>query len=125
MKNNYFILYHGSSEVEPDEQFWFDTKNNFIKYLKNNFAAFPKKIYLFACDYRGHPDKTFDIYITDKFYLGVELISYAYHIHCDTFFIYEFNSFEDAYEMSLEMWEDHPLCYNDYDDLIARQILEN
>jgi len=94
------------------------TSKDYIDFLKSVYAKDDKKtVYLFTSNFCFDPDDVHnefnkEIYIESDFGLiycaALRILDYS-----DTeIFLQEYESFEDAYKVALDMRECNPLCYN-------------
>lgn len=92
--------------------------------LSNEKAESPiykqsKVVYIFTyqnIDENDHDDC--EVFITEKIHVITDLFNQAHFWGFDTlndFFLFEYESYEDAYKNALDMKEDSPLCYNKID----------
>jgi len=72
-----------------------------------------KRVFLLASEDLGYEEESNFVFISDS-YLEIEeiLLNHKRLRACKTFFLQEYESFEDAYSVALSMKENSELCYN-------------
>ena len=72
-----------------------------------------KRVYLLASEDLGENEDNNFVFVSDS-YLEIQemLLNHKRLRTCKTFFLQEYESFEDAYSVALSMKEINELCYN-------------
>lgn len=111
MENNMFKLYYGkgidlSNEIE---EHYFKTIDELICFIDNAYLNNDKNIvYLFTED--DYENK--EIFISTSPITFINYLNNFEHELNSKFSLHEYQSFESAYSVALDMRESNPLCYD-------------
>lgn len=111
-KLTYFTL--GSMKPVNLEFKNFQDLCDWIKNIDNKRPIKPK-VYLLTHDAILGGETDFEIFISEYLYSIYEIVatdSLGFH-DCTKFHLHEYESFQDAYDVALNMREENPLCYGD------------
>lgn len=108
-------LNYAPLKADNIQELLFDSEKEILKWLEAKLPNLNEdRIYLFTCeDISGEIDypiivTTFLGYICDHLiqshFFGLDITP--------TFYLQEYESYEEAYKAALDMKEPHPLCYN-------------
>jgi len=104
-----YKIYYAKLNLTSDIGFFlFQTKESVVEWVMDIALSDPNRVFLVAIQE--------EVFITDNAALVVELfentLNAAYpYFEGDEIFIQEYNSFEEAYKVALDMKETSPLCY--------------
>ena len=118
------VLHHALKDLAESDiaKIHFKCLNDFQLYIENmvervmvKFGEYKpsKTVYLFTYDLPDESES--EIIITSKIYMIADFLEQSTFWGLDvleTFYLQEFDSFEEAYKVALSMKETSPLCYN-------------